>query len=178
MMNSTTGLDPDGIKLRPAYGLEAADFVIGSYWVWGKIIENLADLGYDSNSMFMASYDWRLSPHLLEERDKYFTKLLSMIELARKTNNHHKVVLASHSFGSTLILYFFQWVSHPEGGQKSETWVDENIQAFINVAGPLLGLPKTVCHLLKVCIFVYSGVHLNIYVLVEYLTIWRNERHG
>jgi phospholipid:diacylglycerol acyltransferase len=31
---------------RAAVGLEAADYVIGGYWVWGKIIENLAEIGY------------------------------------------------------------------------------------------------------------------------------------
>lgn len=29
MLNLTTGLDPEGIKLRPAAGLEAADYLIG-----------------------------------------------------------------------------------------------------------------------------------------------------
>jgi hypothetical protein len=28
------------------------------YWVWQKIVENLAVLGYDTNSMDMAAYDW------------------------------------------------------------------------------------------------------------------------
>jgi phospholipid:diacylglycerol acyltransferase len=28
------------------------------YWIWQKIVENLATLGYDSNSMDMAAYDW------------------------------------------------------------------------------------------------------------------------
>jgi phospholipid:diacylglycerol acyltransferase len=33
-----------------------ADF--SGYWVWQKIVENLAMLGYDTNSMDMAAYDW------------------------------------------------------------------------------------------------------------------------
>ena len=37
MLNMTTGMDPDGLKLRAAQGLEAADYVVGGYWVWGKI---------------------------------------------------------------------------------------------------------------------------------------------
>jgi phospholipid:diacylglycerol acyltransferase len=72
-LNATTGLDPEGVKLRAASGFEAADYLIGSYWVWARLITNLADVGYDSSSMFMFSYDWRLAPNKLEERDGYFT---------------------------------------------------------------------------------------------------------
>jgi phospholipid:diacylglycerol acyltransferase len=31
------------------------------YWIWQKIVENLATLGYDTNSMDMAAYDWWVS---------------------------------------------------------------------------------------------------------------------
>ena len=27
--------------------------------VWSKLIENLADIGYDPSTMHMAAYDWR-----------------------------------------------------------------------------------------------------------------------
>ena len=27
-------------------GFESADYLVGGYWVWGKLIENLADIGY------------------------------------------------------------------------------------------------------------------------------------
>ena len=50
-MLSEDGLDPEGIKLRAALGLEAADYFLGGYWVWGKVIENLAFVGYDSNNV-------------------------------------------------------------------------------------------------------------------------------
>lgn len=46
-----------GIKLRPSTGLEASDYLVATFWIWAKIIENFADIGYDSNSMFMAPYD-------------------------------------------------------------------------------------------------------------------------
>ncbi|KAJ1849812.1 phospholipid:diacylglycerol acyltransferase, partial [Coemansia sp. RSA 2703] len=45
MLDKKTGLDPPGIKLRAAKGLDAADYFITGYWIWGKIIENLAVLG-------------------------------------------------------------------------------------------------------------------------------------
>lgn len=45
-----------------------------------KIIENLAVVGYDTNNLHLAPYDWRLSYYNLEERDGYFSKLRSTIE--------------------------------------------------------------------------------------------------
>jgi len=45
-----------------------------------KIIENLAVVNYDTNNLYLAPYDWRLSLWNLEERDGYFSKLKSIIE--------------------------------------------------------------------------------------------------
>lgn len=45
-----------------------------------KIVENLAVVNYDTNNLFLAPYDWRLSFYNLEERDGYFSKLKSTIE--------------------------------------------------------------------------------------------------
>lgn len=144
MLNRSTGLDPDGIKLRPANGLEAADYVIGGFWVWGKMIENFADIGYDSNSMFMAAYDWRMAPSLLEVRDQYFTKLKFIIEMAKATNSGRKVVLVSHSYATQVIYYFMKWVESEQGGNAGANWVDNNVEAFVNIAGPTLGTVKSV----------------------------------
>ena len=38
-----TGMDPENIRVRSAQGFEAADNFIATYWVWSRIIENLAD---------------------------------------------------------------------------------------------------------------------------------------
>lgn len=149
MLNRATGLDPEGIKLRPASGLEAADYIIGGFWVWGKIIENLADIGYDSNNMYMAAYDWRLAPELLEIRDKYFTKLKYTIEMAKATNDGHKVMLVTHSYATQVIYYFMQWVESEQGGKGGPSWVDDNIEAFANIAGPTLGTIKSISALLS-----------------------------
>lgn len=46
-----------------------------------KIIENLAVVNYDTNNLHLAPYDWRLSYYNLEERDGYFSRLKSAIEL-------------------------------------------------------------------------------------------------
>ena len=55
MRSRFSGLDPKGRKLRPAQGFEAADYFFPGYWVWNKVIENLAYLGYDNNNMLMMS---------------------------------------------------------------------------------------------------------------------------
>ncbi|ORX35684.1 Lecithin:cholesterol acyltransferase-domain-containing protein [Kockovaella imperatae] len=141
-----TGLDPPGFKIRAAQGLDAASEFIQGYWIWQKIVENLAMLGYDTNSMDMAAYDWRLSYYNLEVRDSYFSRLKARIEIMRK-HNGRKVVLCSHSMGGTLVLYFLKWVEmQPDangfGGGGGPAWVDENIESWINVAGSLLGVSK------------------------------------
>ena len=59
-LNATTAADPPGVKVRAAQGFEAADYLVGGYWVWAPLIENLADLGYEASNMWMAAYDWRL----------------------------------------------------------------------------------------------------------------------
>lgn len=55
------GRERAGVRVRPAMSLEAADSLFPGFWIWGKLISNLARVGYDSNNMFMAAYDWRLA---------------------------------------------------------------------------------------------------------------------
>ncbi len=52
-LDMKTGMDPGDseIRLRAAEGLEAVDFFFPGYHVWAKLIESLADLGYDSNNL-------------------------------------------------------------------------------------------------------------------------------
>eukprot|EP00559_Dactyliosolen_fragilissimus_P000194 CAMPEP_0184874214 /NCGR_PEP_ID=MMETSP0580-20130426/42267_1 /TAXON_ID=1118495 /ORGANISM="Dactyliosolen fragilissimus" /LENGTH=556 /DNA_ID=CAMNT_0027377195 /DNA_START=526 /DNA_END=2197 /DNA_ORIENTATION=- len=147
-----TGSDPPDIKLRSAQGFEAADFFMSAFWVWDKLIENLADVGYDASNMVMMSYDWRLSFEMLEKRDGYFTKLKHTIEAYKKTSGGTKVVLVSHSMGSQVVLFFFKWVTTKEkdgGGGGGKDWVEKHIHVFTNIAGPLLGVPKAVSALLS-----------------------------
>ncbi len=81
MLDPYTGLDPPHAKVRAAEGIDAASMFIQGYWLWQKIVENLAVVGYDStNNLGMASYDWRLSFGNLEVRDGYFSRLKGMIE--------------------------------------------------------------------------------------------------
>lgn len=63
--------------------------------MFSKLIENLADVGYDGSTMSMMSYDWRLGYELMEKRDGYFTKLKMQVE-AHFITSGEKVVLVSH----------------------------------------------------------------------------------
>lgn len=149
-LNSTTGLDPlqgphfnRSIRVRPSQGFESADFFVGGYWIWGIMIEALADIGYDLNSMHMASYDWRLSFADLERRDRYFTRLRQHIETLVSMNGQ-KAVVVSHSMGSNVWHYFMQWVTH----RVHKNWVHDHVSAEIAISAPLLGLPKAFYSLL------------------------------
>mmetsp|Transcript_64682 Transcript_64682/g.179953 ORF Transcript_64682/g.179953 Transcript_64682/m.179953 type:complete len:677 (-) Transcript_64682:41-2071(-) len=149
-LNATTGLDPlqrpgfnRTIRVRPSQGFESADFFLGGYWLWGLMIEALADIGYDLNSMYMASYDWRLSFADLERRDRYFTRLRQQIETLVSMNEQKAVVIA-HSMGGNVWHYFMQWVTH----RIDRNWVNEHIASEILISSPLLGLPKAYYSLL------------------------------
>ncbi|EPX72392.1 phospholipid-diacylglycerol acyltransferase Plh1 [Schizosaccharomyces octosporus yFS286] len=148
MLDPKTGLDPPGIRLRAAQGFEAADFFITGYWIWSKIIENLAAIGYEPNNMLSASYDWRLSYSNLEERDRYFSKLKLFIEYSKLVHGR-KVVLISHSMGSQVSYYFLKWVEAEGYGNGGPGWVNEYIESFINISGSLIGAPKTLAALLS-----------------------------
>ncbi|KAK7513000.1 phospholipid:diacylglycerol acyltransferase-like protein [Phyllosticta citriasiana] len=142
MLDKHTGLDPPGgIKLRAAQGFDATDFFITGYWIWNKILENLATIGYDPTNAFTAAYDWRLSYMNYEKRDQYFTRLKSHIELAVKVSDK-KVVLLSHSMGSQVLYYFFHWVEARGYGDGGPNWVEEHVDSWINISGCMLGTPK------------------------------------
>lgn len=148
MLDKKTGLDPPGIKLRAAQGFDATDFFITGYWIWSKILENLASLGYDPTNSFTAAYDWRLAYPNLEKRDNYFSRLKAHIEVAVQLSNR-KVVLTSHSMGSQVVFYFFHWVASEKGGKGGDDWVERHIESWINVSGCMLGAVKDVAAILS-----------------------------
>ncbi|KAJ5648306.1 hypothetical protein N7490_004678 [Penicillium lividum] len=141
MLDRETGLDPPGIKLRAAQGFDATDFFITGYWIWNKILENLATIGYDPTNAFTAAYDWRLSYPNLEVRDKYFSRLKSYIETAVETEGE-KITLTSHSMGSQVVLYFFKWVESEDHGKGGKDWVNKHVDSWINISGCMLGAVK------------------------------------
>ncbi|KAL6898770.1 LACT domain-containing protein [Trichoderma evansii] len=141
MLDKRTGLDPPLVKLRAAQGFDATDFFITGYWIWSKIFENLATIGYDPTNSFTAAYDWRLSYPNLEVRDQYFSRLKAYIEAAVEFEGR-KVVLASHSMGSQVMFYFFHWVESDQGGRGGGDWVDRHVDSWINISGCMLGAVK------------------------------------
>lgn len=141
MLDPNTGLDPPGVKVRAAQGIDAASSFIQGYWIWSKIVENLAVVGYDTNNLLLAAYDWRLSYWNLEERDGYYSRMKASIEDMKKRQGK-KVVLVAHSMGSSVTMYFLKWVESPKHGGGGPSWVENHIEAVITVAGTHLGVPK------------------------------------
>jgi phospholipid:diacylglycerol acyltransferase len=141
MLDKKTGMDPPGIKLRAAQGFDATDFFITGYWIWNKILENLATIGYDPTNAFTAAYDWRMTYMNYEIRDQYFTRLKAHIEVATRVSNK-KVVLLSHSMGSQVLYYFLHWVEAEGYGNGGPGWVDAYIDSWINISGCMLGALK------------------------------------
>lgn len=129
-----TSGDPPGMRLRAAEGFVGADYFIQGYWLWSKLIESAAAIGYDPNNMHMACYDWRLSYRALERRDRYFTRLRASIETLVKTSGQ-KAVIVGHSMGANVVYYFLQWVTRMAG----PAWVASHVHAFVPLGGAMLG---------------------------------------
>ncbi|KAL3528597.1 hypothetical protein ACH5RR_007919 [Cinchona calisaya] len=145
-MNNETGLDPPGIRVRPVHGLVAADYFIPGYFVWAVLIANLARIGYEEKTMYMAAYDWRLSFQNTEVRDQTLSRIKSNIELMVASNGGKKAVVVPHSMGVLYFLHFMKWVEAPApmGGGGGPDWCAKHIKAVMNIGGPFLGVPKAV----------------------------------
>ena len=101
--------------------------------------------------MDMMTYDWRLAYPLLEARDGFLTDFRLKVErYVQKTGQ--KAVLLGHSMGNLVVLFFLRWVTEPTergGGDGGEDWVERHIESFVNVGGPLLGVPKALSAILS-----------------------------
>ncbi|CAH8267455.1 unnamed protein product [Arabidopsis lyrata] len=151
-LDSETGLDPPGIRVRAVPGLVAADHFAPCYFAWAVLIENLAKIGYEGKNLHMASYDWRLSFHNTEVRDQSLSRLKSKIELMYATNGYKKVVVVPHSMGAIYFLHFLKWVEtplHDGGGGGGPGWCAKHIKAVVNIGPAFLGVPKAVSNLLS-----------------------------
>ncbi|GAB4838008.1 Phospholipid:diacylglycerol acyltransferase 1 [Ancistrocladus abbreviatus] len=145
-LDNVTGLDPPGIRVRPVSGLVAADYFAPGYFVWAVLIANLARIGYEEKTMYMAAYDWRISFQNTEVRDQTLSRIKSNIELMVATNGGNKVVVIPHSMGVLYFLHFMKWVEAPApmGGGGGSNWCAKHIKAVMNIGGPFLGVPKAV----------------------------------
>uniref|UniRef100_A0A7S4MD71 Lecithin:cholesterol acyltransferase n=1 Tax=Vannella robusta TaxID=1487602 RepID=A0A7S4MD71_9EUKA len=136
--------DPPGVRVRPMEGLEAVAslspvnrLTTGITTIFGELIKNLLDIGYDRKNIAAAPYDWRLPIQKLEERDSYFTSLKSQIVNLYNVNGEKRVVLICHSNGNRVAHYFTHWMENREPG-----WCKKYIHGFIALAAPYLGAPK------------------------------------
>ncbi|XP_050233148.1 phospholipid:diacylglycerol acyltransferase 1-like [Mercurialis annua] len=148
-LDNETGLDPPGIRVRAVSGLVAADYFAPGYFVWAVLIANLARIGYEEKTMYMASYDWRLSFQNTEVRDQTLSSIKSNIELLVAANGGNKAVIVPHSMGALYFLHFMKWVEAPApmGGGGGPDWCAKHIKAVMNIGGPFLGVPKAVAGL-------------------------------
>ena len=83
-LNSTDGLDPEGIRLRASEGLLGVDYFFPGYAVWAGLIEAAADLGYDTNNLVSCLSCVRIM--LLEQVSLRRRLPLATIPI---TGNHH-----------------------------------------------------------------------------------------
>ena len=148
-LDNETGLDKEGIRVRPVSGLVAADYFAPGYFVWAVLIANLARIGYEEKNMYMAAYDWRISFQNTEVRDQTLTRIKHNIELMVATNGGKKVVVLPHSMGVLYFLHFMKWVEAPGpmGGGGGSDWCAKHIKAIMNIGGPFLGVPKSIAGL-------------------------------
>ncbi|KAK7294136.1 hypothetical protein RJT34_17019 [Clitoria ternatea] len=151
-LDNETGLDPPGIRVRPVFGLVAADSFAPGYFVWAVLIANLARIGYEEKNMYIAVYDWRISFQNTEVRDQTLSRIKSSIELMVATNGGKKVVVIPYSMGVLYFLHFMEWVEAPApmGGGGGSDWCAKHIKAVTNIGGPFLGVSKSVAGLFSI----------------------------
>ena len=147
--NST---DPPDCKLRADEGLSAVgELSPGNIYtppatsIFTQLIKMLAyELGYDSNNIIGAPYDWRLAPMQLQQRDLFLTTLKLRIETAVKRHRRPAIVIA-HSMGNSIFLYFCDWLKYEDKpAMGAEKWLRKHIWGYLAYAAPLLGAPGAI----------------------------------
>ncbi|RLN90017.1 hypothetical protein BBJ28_00006147 [Nothophytophthora sp. Chile5] len=138
-------------KLRATQGIEAISeldpgLVTGPLsTVWRSIIHDLVKhFELDPDELIVATYDWRLPPSKLQERDKYFYSLKKKSTCFEYTVDLHGsedggLVVIAHSMGNGVFRYFLEWLKHEVGRNHWQEWIDRYISAYFAVGSPLLG---------------------------------------
>ena len=65
-----------------------------------------------------------------------------------------QVVVASHSWGDNVFRNFLVWVT-----EDDPDWVEKHIQAYVNIAGPVLGVAKSMTSLLSGLLMTLAHLH-------------------
>lgn len=136
-LDPETGLDRKGSRIRGGEGASSVSEFVPGFWVWEKIIRNLADIGYDQSTLAFATYDWRLSPDLMQKRDGFYHRMRHLI-LQLYDHHQRRVVVIGHSYANIVLREFLNWVEKEEEG-----FIGKYISDIINVGGPTLGVAKT-----------------------------------
>lgn len=143
-------MDYPGIRVRPDYdghgisaisALSEVPLIKQAATLMGALLDPLIQFGYEPGKNLVAfPYDWRCAVSKLEERDQYFSKMMTGLEKLHATAGE-KVVIAAHSMGCRVAHYFLLWVTESEHGQAKggKAWLDEHIHSFMPIAGPFLG---------------------------------------
>ncbi len=53
-------------------------------------------------------------------------------------------MVASHSWGDNVFRNFLVWI-----GEDDQDWVEKHVAAYVNIAGPVLGVAKSMTSLLS-----------------------------
>lgn len=129
-LGSISVLDP-----RPGHA-------VTSRYFW-SLIEALRSVGYTTQTMVAAPYDWRSPPTGLESRSGYFSRLRSTIQgLVATDATATPATVIGHSLGNRILQYFFEWIVAND--DDSEEWLERHIARYIAVSAPWLGVPKSI----------------------------------
>ncbi|MES1910659.1 MAG: hypothetical protein MHM6MM_003215 [Cercozoa sp. M6MM] len=119
--------------------------------VWQGLLRMLVQkLGYDTNDLVAAPYDFRLPFSLLERRDGYFSRLKETLArlrrrwLAQNGRNarYPGAWMIAHSQGNLVLDYFFEWLRRDIGVSHFQAWVDDHVDATWHMGAPFLGSPS------------------------------------
>ncbi|KAF8678940.1 Lecithin:cholesterol acyltransferase [Rhizoctonia solani] len=194
MLDPDTGLDPPGIKVRAAQGLDAA-----STFMPGKGFALPLKAAFLPRGVALRILDLRfemgiflgMDPTLVMRGKLTRNRLKAQVETFKQGK---KVVLVSHSMGGTVVMvgrttqirsalvthwpvtdlfldvvfvrecatlscvyypndlyHSLKWVEAPSYGNGGPNWVEDHIEAFVNVAGTLLGVVSFLATNLTLC---------------------------
>ncbi|KAJ0400288.1 hypothetical protein P43SY_006128 [Pythium insidiosum] len=137
-------------RLRAAEGLAAISeldpgLVTGPLsTIWRGLTTHLVEhFALEPSEIVVATYDWRLPPSRLQERDQFFLSLKQKIEHAVATHaSGGGLVVIAHSMGNNVFRYFLAWLRHEVGRNHWRQWIDRHVAAFFAIGAPLLGSPE------------------------------------
>eukprot|EP00043_Microstomoeca_roanoka_P028859 m.19814 g.19814 ORF g.19814 m.19814 type:complete len:1099 (-) comp8753_c0_seq1:158-3454(-) len=129
-------------KVRAGTGIAAIrelnSNIRGITTIFRSLIAFLAEKwGYDPQSLVAMPYDWRLSPDMLQRRDKFFTLVKAKIETAVSLNEG-PAVLVAHSLGNNIIWEFFDWLQQNYPSSHLE-WTEQHVIAYYGLGAPFVG---------------------------------------